>query len=53
MTDTGDNLLLNTFGNMIATCTDQELLKSLLPILIPYQTGMVKIEDIPAVIYQD
>lgn len=52
VTDTGDNLILDTFGNMINNCLDKSLLNQLLPILMPYQMGNVDESDIPEVIYK-
>lgn len=52
VTDTGDNLILDTFGNMINNCLDKSLLNQLLPILIPYQMGSVDESDVPKVIYK-
>lgn len=52
VTDTGDNLILDTFGNMINHCLDKPLLNQLLQILIPYQIGNVDESDIPEVIYK-
>ncbi|MGL9757254.1 hypothetical protein [Enterococcus sp. DIV2324] len=52
VTDTGDNFLLNTIGNMIDHCGDRSLLNQLLPLLIPYQMGSVDESDVSEVIYK-
>ncbi|EPE2272438.1 hypothetical protein ACSG6T_000251 [Enterococcus faecalis] len=52
VTDTGDNFILDTFGNMINNCVDKSFLNELLPVLIPYQLGDIDETDVPAVIYK-
>ena len=52
VTDTGDNFILDTLGNMINNCLDKLLLNQLLPILIHYQMGNVDESDVPKVIYK-
>jgi adenosyl cobinamide kinase/adenosyl cobinamide phosphate guanylyltransferase len=39
LTDTMDNLILNTIGEFIDRCPDQELLQQILPHIIPMQMG--------------
>ncbi len=47
LTDTMDNLILNTMGEFIDRCRDQALLQQVLPHLIPMQCGERQPEDIP------
>ena len=46
LTDVFDRLLLNTRGNIIDTCPDQELLNKVKHFLIPIQTGEAQPESI-------
>lgn len=46
VTDTGDNLILNTIGNFIDRCVDKNLLSQLLPVLTPYQMGVTEIPKV-------
>lgn len=46
LTDVFDRLLLDTRGNIIDTCPDQELLNKVKHFLIPIQTGEVQPESI-------
>lgn len=47
LTDTVDNLILNTMGNFIDRCPDQELLQKILPYLIPMQKGETELKEFP------
>ena len=45
LTDTMDNLILNTMGEFIDRCPDQALLQQILPHLIPMQLGEAEPQD--------
>lgn len=47
LTDSMDSLILNTMGNFIDRCPDQELLQQILPYLIPMQMGEEEPKDFP------
>lgn len=51
VTDTGDNLILNTIGNYINRCNDKEMLEKLKAILIPLQMKKIAGGELPEVIY--
>ncbi|NNJ28577.1 resolvase [Lacrimispora defluvii] len=48
LTDTMDNLILNTMGEFIDRCPDQALLQQILPHLIPMQLGEAEPQDFPS-----
>ena len=48
LTDTMDNLILNTMGEFIDRCPDQELLQQILPHLIPMQLGETEPQEFPS-----
>lgn len=48
LTDTMDNLILNTMGEFIDRCPDQELLQQILPQLIPMQMGEAEPQEFPS-----
>lgn len=47
LTDTMDNLILNTMGEFIDRCPDQEFLQQILPHLIPMQLGETEPQEFP------
>ncbi|RJR13033.1 resolvase [Candidatus Parcubacteria bacterium] len=47
LTDTVDRLVLNTFGEFINRCPDQELLQEILKDLVPMQMGEKETVSIP------
>jgi len=47
LTDMLDNLILNTIGNFIDRCPDQNLLPQILKPFIPMQMGRKKPQDFP------
>lgn len=49
LTDMFDSLILDTFGNFINNCPNQELLKEIKADLVPIQMGEREAEDFPMV----
>ncbi len=49
LTDIMDNLILNTIGEFINRCPDQELLQEILPHLIPMQKREKEPQEFPVV----
>lgn len=53
ITNTWDNLVLNTKGMFIDGCPNQELLREILPFLIPLQMGEKEVAEIEIVSDED
>lgn len=53
LTDKSDNRILNTIGEFIDRCPDQELLKEILPCLIPMQMGESEPQKVPVATTDD
>ena len=47
LTDTMDNLVLNTFGEFINRCPDQDFLQQILPHLVPMQMRQKEPQEFP------
>lgn len=47
VTDTVDRKILNTIGEFIDRCPNQELLQQILPHLVPIQMGETEPQEIP------
>ena len=47
VTDTVDRKILNTIGEFIDRCPNQELLQQILPHLVPIQRGETESQEIP------